>query len=139
MRQINHIVIHCTATQPTATVKGILNYWKNTLKWKNPGYHYLIEPNGEINHLQDEKCPSNGVRGHNPDSIHVSYIGGVDRDNKTPKDTRTVQQIEAMTGLVRTLKDRYPNADILGHRDFPGVAKACPSFNVKEWVAQSRL
>jgi hypothetical protein len=23
---------------------------------------------------------------------------------------------------------------ILGHRDFPGVTKRCPSFDVREWL-----
>jgi hypothetical protein len=27
----------------------------------------------------------------------------------------------------------YPQAEVLGHRDIPGVKKDCPSFNVKEW------
>ena len=26
----------------------------------------------------------------------------------------------------------YPEAEILGHRDFPGVAKACPCFDAKK-------
>lgn len=37
MRNIDYIVIHCTASQPNATKQAILNYWKNTLKWENVG------------------------------------------------------------------------------------------------------
>ena len=33
------------------------------------------------------------------------------------------------------LTERYPQAKVIGHRDFPNVAKACPSFDVKTWLA----
>lgn len=131
MRTIKFIAVHCTATQPTATVEAIQQYWRNTLGWKSPGYHYLIEPNGTIHNLQPEDKISNGVAGYNATSIHVSYIGGVDRKNK-PKDTRTDEQKAAMLSIITTLKQKYPAAVIQGHRDFPGVKKACPSFDAKK-------
>ena len=52
-RQIKYIAIHCTATQPTATVAAIQRYWRDSLGWKSPGYHLLIEPNGTIHRLLD--------------------------------------------------------------------------------------
>lgn len=131
---IKHIVIHCTATLPSAKVESIQKFWRDVMGWKSPGYHYLIEPNGEVNHLQAEDKISNGVAGYNSHAINVSYIGGVDKDGKTPMDTRTKEQVYAMTTLLRTLKERYPDAEILGHKDFPGVKKACPSFDVKAWL-----
>lgn len=146
MRVIKHIVIHCTATPQTATVESIQKFWRDNMGWKSPGYHYLIEPNGEVNHLQDEAKVSNGVAGHNKHAINISYIGGVDKDGKTPKDNRTDAQTYAMTVLLRTLVERYPDAEILGHRDFSKDAngngiieeweyiKHCPSFDVKEWL-----
>ena len=32
------------------------------------------------------------------------------------------------------LRNKYPNAIIQGHRDFDGVRKSCPRFDVKEWL-----
>lgn len=133
MRTIKYIVLHCTATQPSATVKSIQNYWKNTLKWKNPGYHFLIEANGKVNSLLPIEQVSNGVAGFNSNSIHISYIGGIDKKG-FPKDTRTPDQVSAQIQLIKDLKLKFPNAEILGHRDFPGVTKACPSFDVREWL-----
>lgn len=138
MRTINNIAIHCTATPQDTRVQSILDYWKRPVRqggagWKNPGYHYLVESNGVIHHLLPEDKVSNGVRGHNHDSIHISYIGGVDEKGK-PKDTRTTQQIAAMFRLLVMLKAKYPGATIKGHRDFEGVSKACPSFDVGEWL-----
>lgn len=145
MRTINHIVSHCTATLPTARVDVIVGYWANTLKWKYPGYHYLIEANGKIHQLLEESIPSNGVKGHNHDSIHISYVGGVDEHGKAV-DTRTDAQKIAMLTLMLDLKTRYPNADIKGHRDFSvdknhnGIIdpweriKECPSYEVSEFI-----
>lgn len=132
-REINFIVVHCTATQPTAKIEDIKRYWKEVLGWKNPGYHYIIQRNGDIVKLLSEDIPSNGVAGHNHDSINLSYIGGVDKTNK-PIDNRSLSQQAAMFDLIVELSERYPKAKILGHRDFVGVHKACPSFDVREWL-----
>lgn len=138
MRLINNIVIHCTATPTNATVKAIQNYWRKELKWKSPGYHYLIEFDGTIHNLQPEDTPSNGVAGHNHDSIHISYIGGVDSKGKAV-DTRSDAQKASQIKLLIMLKAKYPKAKILGHRDFPGVKKACPSFDVATWLKTINL
>jgi len=130
MRKITHLVVHCTATSQLATVASILQYWKRELGWKNPGYHILIPPDGHSVRLLDDSLVSNGVAGHNSTSLHVSYIGGIDAHGR-PMDTRTVaQKVELMRILVRW-KQAHPNAIIQGHKDFPGVKKACPSFEAK--------
>lgn len=133
-RDIKFIVVHCTATTPDAKIQDIQRYWKETLGWKNPGYHYLTKRNGQVIQLQDESKIANGVKGYNANSIHLSYIGGVDKDGK-PKDNRTIEQKEAMFEKLVELSERYPKAQILGHCDFPGVRKACPSFDTRSWLA----
>lgn len=133
MRTIKHIVLHCTATPQNATVEGIQKYWKNTLGWKSPGYHYIIKPDGTIVNLLPIDQVSNGVAGHNHDSINISYIGGVDAKGQ-PLDNRTMEQKASQIQLITDLKKKFPKADVLGHRDFPGVKKACPSFDVKQWL-----
>jgi N-acetylmuramoyl-L-alanine amidase len=133
-RKIKFIVVHCTATQPTATVEAIRRYWKEQRGWGDtPGYHYLLLRDGEFVQLLAEEKASYGVYGHNAESINLSYIGGIDKDGK-PQDTRTDEQKEAMFNKIVELTERYPEAEVLGHRDFPGVAKACPSFDVKSWL-----
>ena len=133
MRTIKYIVVHCTATPPETTIESIKNYWKQNLGWRNPGYHYIIKRNGDIVNLFPEDKVSNGVKGYNKNSVHISYIGGVDKNNK-PIDNRTDAQIHSMFNKLVELSEKYPNATILGHRDFPGVTKMCPSFDVKEWL-----
>jgi N-acetylmuramoyl-L-alanine amidase len=133
MRQIRNIVIHCTATAQTTTVASIQRHWRNVLKWKNPGYHLIILPDGSFQRLAPDEAICNGVAGHNSNSIHISYIGGVDSKNN-PIDNRTDAQKKTMLTLITTMQARYPNARVLGHRDFPNVRKACPSFDVMAWL-----
>jgi N-acetylmuramoyl-L-alanine amidase len=133
MRTINHLVVHCTATPQTTTVASIQRYWRENLKWKSPGYHFLIEANGTVHNLQPITLPSNGVAGHNANSIHVSYIGGV--NGQRAVDNRTEAQKTALLRILTDLKKQFPRAIIQGHRDFPRVAKACPSFDAKKEYA----
>ena len=134
-RNVKYIVIHCTATPPETSIESIKKYWKEVKGWKDvPGYHYIIKPNGEIVKLLDESKNSYGVYAHNNECISISYIGGVDKTGKA-KDTRTRKQETAMFNKIIELSNRYPQASIVGHRDFPEVKKACPCFDVKTWLA----
>ena len=130
MRTINFIAVHCTATPQNATIEAIKNYWKTVMKWKQVGYHYIIKADGEVVQLLDIATPSNGVAGWNSQIINVCYIGGVDAQGK-PKDTRTDAQKKSLLEILTKLKRQFPNAVIQGHRNFPNVQKACPSFDAK--------
>jgi N-acetylmuramoyl-L-alanine amidase len=125
MRLIRHIVLHCTATPQNTKVESILNHWKNVLGWKSPGYHFLIESDGRVNKLQPMNLPTNGVKGFNSNSIHISYIGGKDEDDRTSAQKESI--IECINLALEYSKPYIPI--IQGHRDFPNVSKACPRFN----------
>lgn len=131
-RKINYIAVHCTAGARSASIAEVQRVFK-ARGWSSPGYHYVITADGTIHQLLDEAEVSNGVRGYNKYTINVAYTGGVDISRKglPPVDNRTEAQREALTKLIRILKQRYPEAEVLGHRDFPGVKKACPSFDAK--------
>lgn len=133
MREITNIVLHCTATPQTATVESILKFWKEVNKWDKPGYHFIIKPDGEIVELLPIDKVANGAAGHNTHSIHISYIGGID-ENNDPVDNRTIEQKYSQLILVLRMKKKVPSAIVLGHTDFPNVSKACPSFNVADWL-----
>lgn len=136
MRKIDYIVIHCTATPHTTKIESIKNYWKKNLKWKNVGYHYIIEANGNIVKLADIENPTNGVAGYNTKSIHISYIGGVDKQGKAV-DNRTDAQKKSLIDIIKKVRNEVVLQQrtfpiIQGHTDFPGVSKACPCFDAKE-------
>jgi N-acetylmuramoyl-L-alanine amidase len=130
MRKIKHIVIHCTATGQNTKIENIKKYWRDVLGWKSPGYHFIVEANGDVTQLHPETLPSNGVAGHNSSIINVCYIGGIDSAGKSV-DNRTIHQKASLIGLIKELKSRYPEATVLGHRDFPNVKKDCPCFDAK--------
>ena len=130
-REVKYLVLHCTAGQPNQTTKSILDYWKNNLKWKSVGYHYLINADGSVEQLAQESQVTNGVAGFNSVSIHISYKGGIDKSGK-PKDTRTEAQKQSILKILKELRVKFPKAKIQGHRDFPNVKKACPSFDAKK-------
>ena len=146
MRKIERIFVHCTASHQTASVNDIKNEFKRK-GWKNPGYHYIVDPGGAIHQLLDDEKVSNGVRGYNQTSINVAYIGGIDAEGKAT-DNRTGPQKKALAKLLRLLRSRYPgsrypDAVILGHRDISpdtngnGTVdpweriKECPCFDAK--------
>ncbi len=134
MREIKYIVVHCTATPPETSIESIKSYWRNNLGWKNPGYHYIIKRNGELVRLNHDEAISNGVKNYNHFSIHIAYIGGVD-EKGMPVDNRSDAQKHALFNKLVSLAEKYPHAIILGHRDFPRVIKACPSFDVRQWLS----
>lgn len=130
MRSIKYIVVHCTATAQSATVAAIVNFWQKVKGWRSPGYHIIIKPDGTATRLASDESITNGVAGFNSQSLHVSYIGGVDGSGQ-PVDNRTPEQKTTLLLILKEWKKKHPNAVIKGHRDFPGVHKACPSFDAR--------
>lgn len=134
MRDIRRIFVHCTAGSQKQTLKDLLNEFKRK-GWNNPGYHYVVFPNGKIEQLLDESKVSNGVQGYNSTSINVAYVGGIDAKGRA-NDNRTEEQKAALGDLLRRLKMKYPNAHIMGHRDIWGKKpsqwkKQCPCFDAE--------
>jgi N-acetylmuramoyl-L-alanine amidase len=135
-RIIKYIVVHCTATPPNTTVESIKRFWKENRGWVDvPGYHYIILRDGTIVQLLDESKNSYGVYQHNSVCINIAYIGGIDKDGK-PLDNRTDAQKHAMFSKIVQLTEKYKGSEACGHRDFEGVKKACPSFDVKTWLKE---
>ena len=128
MRKINEIIVHCAATREGRdfTVEDITR-WHKARGFATIGYHYVIYRDGSIHEGRPLEQIGAHCVGHNKHSIGICYIGGCASAGKTPKDTRTSEQKEALLSLLRRLKARFPNATIHGHRDF--AAKACPSYD----------
>lgn len=146
MTKIARLVIHCTATAEGREVKASdIRRWHCSPKpagrgWRQVGYTDMIHLDGRVERLvrnnEDANVDpweiTNGAKGYNATSRHIVYIGGCAADGKTPKDTRTPAQKAALLAYVKDFHSRFPWADVCGHRDLPGVAKACPSFDVRK-------
>lgn len=139
MRVIKQIVLHCAATPEGKFFNAKdIDIWHRKQGWAKIGYHYVILLDGTIEKGRSESEVGAHVANHNSNSIGICYIGGVDaNDVKKARDTRTPAQKAAMAKLVTELVAKYPGAEVLGHRDFPGVAKACPSFDARQWWAEA--
>lgn len=128
MRSINEIIVHCSATPEGKdfTVADI-DRWHRARGFDGIGYHYVVRLDGTVQAGRAiERAGAHCLR-HNAHSIGVCYIGGVAKDGRTPKDTRTDKQRKALVRLLTKLRQQFPTARIHGHRDF--AAKACPSFD----------
>lgn len=133
--KITKIILHCSATpEGKAFTTEDIRQW-HTLPvaqggrgWKDIGYHYVIHLDGSVHQGRPEGTVGAHCKGQNGCSIGVCYIGGLAADGRTPKDTRTQAQKNAMNRLIGELRRRYPEATVHGHYEF--AAKACPCFKV---------
>ena len=128
MRTINEIIVHCTATPEGKdyTVDDITR-WHKDRGFKTIGYHYVVYRDGSVHEGRPLAEVGAHCKGHNAHSIGVCYVGGLTADGRKAKDTRTLEQKEALVLLLVRLKTKFPLAEIHGHRDF--AAKECPSFD----------
>ena len=127
------IVIHCSATPEGKPFKARdIDRWHREKGWQGIGYHFVIELDGTVTAGRPLGAIGSHVAGHNANSLGICYIGGVAADGVTAKDTRTKEQKAALVKLIADMRVIYPNAVVQGHRDFKGVAKACPSYNAKK-------
>ena len=141
MREIKAVVVHCSAspngrwnTAPDIDrwhdERGFERqpYWRERFNpdYKAIGYHFVIYTNGAIatgRHLDEIGAHAGGYNKH---TVGVCLIG---------TDRFAIEQWQALDELIQKLRERYPAAKVLGHRDIPDVHKECPGFGVAEWLA----
>lgn len=145
---LRYLVIHCTATPRGREVTAEeIRRWHTAAPpagrgWRQVGYTDMIHLDGRVERLvdnnEDEEVDpwelTNGARGYNAISRHIVYVGGVAVDGKTPEDTRTPEQLEALERYVRAFLKAHPSVRVVGHNEL--APKACPSFNVQSWLAK---
>ena len=144
MREINKIIIHCSAS--SFGDAALIREWHTDPKprgngWRDIGYHYVIgngrpvtsrrynpKNDGLIEHGRPLDEAGAHARGHNRDSIGICLIG-------TRKGLFRPRQIEALRALVESLRAEYglARADVIGHRSLASK-KTCPGFDVRAWV-----
>lgn len=160
MARLKYLVIHCTATPEGRDVSAadIRRMHCSPVStggrgWKQVGYTDLFRLDGTVERLVNNNEDANvdpwevtnGAKGYNSISRHIVYAGGCD-NSMNPKDTRTAAQKKAMAAYVLNFHRRFPDVKIIGHRDLSpdlngnGIIepfefmKACPSFEVSEWL-----
>ena len=134
MRKIDLIVIHCSATREDRPFPVTSLIACHQARFGFTGYHYYITRDGTVYQTRHEQLVGAHARHYNQHSIGVCYEGGLDRLGRTA-DTRTPQQKAALLKLLKSLKQTYPDATILGHRELPNVHKDCPCFDCSEYAS----
>ena len=152
MRNITSIVHHCTATKEGVDI-GFkeIDEWHRKKGWGvvyngnkiHCGYHFIVRIDGSVEIGRPIELPGAHVKGHNKNSVGVTYVGGLDK-NMNPKDTRTLKQKEALKCINENLIDILGSLDISGHRDHSedlnknGViepfewSKLCPCYDARK-------
>lgn len=127
---IKYLTIHCAATPEGRDVKAdTVSNWDRA-KFGQVSYHHVIELDGTVRHTLPDTLLGAHVGGHNTGNVGVCYVGGMDKRMARPKDTRTDAQKVSLRQIVAEYRAKYPELVVRGHRDWPGVKKACPSFDV---------
>ena len=131
MRKINKIILHCAATPEGREVSvDTIRKWHLKRGFNDIGYHYLIHIDGTIEEGRPLSKQGAHCSGQNRGSVGICYVGGMSKDMKKAKDTRTQAQKDSLINLMHELIYKY-NKDmtIHGHNEYAN--KACPSFNVQ--------
>ncbi|WP_408590100.1 N-acetylmuramoyl-L-alanine amidase [Novosphingobium sp.] len=134
MLPIKFLTIHCAATpEGRAVTAEQISQWDRE-RFNQVSYHWVIELDGSMHRTLQDNEKGAHVAQNNTGNIGICYIGGVAAVGGKPKDTRTPAQKRSLRTLIRTYQERYPGIVVRGHRDWPNVNKACPSFDVAAWM-----
>lgn len=130
---VRFIAVHCSATTPEMNIGAAeIRKWHLAKGWSDIGYHYVIRRDGTVEAGRSLEFQGAHVEGHNHESVGLCMVGGIKPDG-TPDANFTAAQYASLENLIKLLLPRYPGAVVRGHRDFPGVTKACPSFDAVAW------
>lgn len=146
LTRVDFICVHCSATPADRNIGAAdIRQWHRAKGWRDIGYHFVIRRDGTL----EAGRPTNQPGAHEPRinarSLAICLVGGsppiaspaykkgLGEDNFTP------EQMETLRVKVSELKKLHPNAEVLGHRDVPGVKKACPSFDVRAWWSAAEV
>jgi hypothetical protein len=143
MRNIDTIVIHCTATRPNwwagksakQKTAEIRRWHVEDRGWSDIGYHYLIDRDGTVTEGRSLERTGAHAKNHNTGSVGITLFGG-HGGNASDKfdDNFTEDQDRALRELIDNLKADHPITKIIGHNEVSN--KACPTFVVGDWLAK---
>lgn len=144
-RKVGLIIIHCSDTYESMDIGATeIRKWHTEERgWSDIGYHFVITRSGVIENGRDidhdgdifEEVGAH-TYGYNKNSIGICLVGGKGQAGSA-ENNFTKEQFRALRNLILLIKTDYPNATVHGHREF--AEKACPSFDVQEWLKEEKL
>lgn len=112
MREITRAIVHHSASSRMTTLEEIRR-WHLKRRFRDIGYHYVIERSGEIRVGRSIQVPGAHAKGHNLDSIGICVVG----DNLDPEEKWDGTQRDGLWRLIRALRLVWPELEILAHRE----------------------
>ena len=130
------IVIHCSATRPSQDIGAKeIDKWHKAQGWAGIGYHWVIRRNGKVEKGRAENLVGAHEPTRNRNAVAICMVGGVNqKDFRVAESNYTPEQWAALEATIKDVQTRYPKTKVMGHRDCPGVHKACPSFDAIKWA-----
>ena len=137
---VRFLVLHCSATRSDRDypVEQLLRDHR-ARGFRTVGYHFYLRRDGTLTQHRHLLEVGAHARPYNRCSIGICYEGGLDPQGR-PADTRTPVQRERLRQLLAVLRELFPHARIVGHRDLPGATpKSCPCFDAAAEAANGWL
>lgn len=131
LKQVSLLIVHCSATRCDRPFSVESLIATGEARFGQVSYHYYVRRNGDVVPLLPESVQGVHARHYNYCSLGICYEGGLDEKGRAV-DTRTPAQKASLYQLLKNLRVDYPDARIMGHRELPHVAKACPCFDASE-------
>ena len=128
LKQVSLLIVHCSATRCDRPFSVESLIATGEARFGQVSYHYYVRRNGDVVPLLPESVQGVHARHYNYCSLGICYEGGLDEMGRAV-DTRTPAQKASLYQLLKNLRADYPDARIVGHRELPHVAKACPCFD----------
>lgn len=130
------IAVHCSATSSTMDIgEEEIRRWHQDKGWLDVGYNIVIRRSGVVEIGRPLDYQGAHVAGYNHITLGICVVGGTDYTGRS-EDNFTDEQRESLLTTLKFCKLYAPDAKIQGHRDFPNVAKDCPSFDVRRWLEE---
>ena len=139
LTHVDYRIVHCSATPPSLDIGAAdIRRWHLERGFADIGYHFVIRRDGSLEAGRPLHVVGAHARPWNQRSVGICLVGGVNASRK-PANNFTKEQFSSLRELIRKLTVKYPGVAIIGHRDVPGVKKACPSFDVKFWLKKEGM
>ena len=135
LKQVSLLIVHCSATRCDRPFSVESLIATGEARFGQVSYHYYVRRNGDVVPLLPESVQGVHARHYNYCSLGICYEGGLDEKGRA-MDTRTPAQMASLYQLLKNLREDYPDARIMGHRELPHVAKACPCFDASAEYAE---
>lgn len=135
---VTEIILHCADTRPewmagrplAEKVAEIRRWHVQQRGWRDIGYHWVIDRDGNFAIGRRETEIGAHVEGHNRGTIGICLLGGYGASASDPFGKNfTAAQAAAVKRLISVIKGRTAIEKVSGHNDY--AAKACPGFKVR--------